>query len=277
MMMKVFIITGANKGIGYGIVRNLLKLVKDSTIFLTARNEERGLEAMDGVLKEVGTMKDPSVHLKFHQLDITDEGSCLKFKNYLESEKYKIDVLINNAGFAFNIDATESALVQAKSTIGINYYGTKMVSKYLIPLIKDGGRIVNICSMCGQMGGYYSKDKIDLFKSNTYTEKDIDDFVERYIDSCEPDVRATKGYPCSSYRVSKAAEIALTLLYARQLKDRNIRAIACCPGYVATDMTNYKGPLTIDEGTVTPLFCALNDDAPSGEFIQHCKVSKWLD
>ncbi|CEF68530.1 Short-chain dehydrogenase/reductase SDR family and Glucose/ribitol dehydrogenase family and NAD(P)-binding domain-containing protein [Strongyloides ratti] len=274
--MKVFIVTGANKGIGYGIVRNLLKLVKESTIFLTARNGELGLKAVDEVLKEVGTMKDSSVDLKFHQLDITDEESCKKFKNYLENEKYKIDVLINNAGFAFNIDATESPLIQAKSTIGINYYGTKMVSKYLIPLIKDEGRIVNICSMCGKMAGYYSEEKIELFKKNTYTEEDIDSFVEKYIASCEPDVRTTNGYPCSSYRVSKAAEIALTMLYHRQLMDRKIRAIACCPGYVATDMTNYKGPLTIDEGTVTPLYCALNDDAPSGEFIEHCKVSKWL-
>uniref|UniRef100_A0A0N5BA18 Carbonyl reductase n=1 Tax=Strongyloides papillosus TaxID=174720 RepID=A0A0N5BA18_STREA len=274
--MKVFVVTGANKGIGYGIVRNLLKLVKESTIFLTARSEERGLKAMDDVLKEVGTMKDSSVDLKFHQLDITSEESCKNFRDYLDKDKYKIDVLINNAGFAFDIDATESPLVQAKSTIGINYYGTKMISKYLIPLIKDEGRIVNICSMCGKMGGYYSQDKIDLFKTNTYTEKDIDDFVEKYIDACEPDNRTVEGYPCSSYRVSKAAEIALTMLYHRQLSDRKIRAIACCPGYVATDMTNYKGPLTIDEGTVTPLYCALNEEAPSGEFIQNCQVSTWL-
>uniref|UniRef100_A0A0N5A2J5 Carbonyl reductase n=1 Tax=Parastrongyloides trichosuri TaxID=131310 RepID=A0A0N5A2J5_PARTI len=274
--MKTFVVTGANKGIGYGIVRNLLKIVKESTIFLTSRDEGRGKESYDNVLSEVGTLKDGSVNLKYHQLDITEEESCKKFVDYLKNEDIKIDVLINNAGFAFNNDATEPPLIQAKETIGINYYGTKRISNYLIPLISDGGRIVNICSMCGKMPGYFSQDKIDLFKSETFTEKDIDDFVENYISSCDPDERTFNGYPCSAYRVSKVAEIALTVLHNRQLQDRNIRVIACCPGYVSTDMTNHKGPLTVDEGTKTPLYCALDEDVKGGDFIQHCNVSTWL-
>ena len=87
--------------------------------------------------------------IRFHQLDITNEDSIKTFAAYLKKEHDGLDVLINNAGFAFKTDATESAAVQADVTIGINYYGTKLVSSYLVPLIRSGGRLVNVCSQAG--------------------------------------------------------------------------------------------------------------------------------
>jgi short-subunit dehydrogenase len=51
-----------------------------------------------------------------------------------------LDVLINNAGFAFPGASTEHPAVQADKTIGVNYYGTKRISDLLIPLIRPGGR-----------------------------------------------------------------------------------------------------------------------------------------
>uniref|UniRef100_A0AC34RM48 Uncharacterized protein n=1 Tax=Panagrolaimus sp. JU765 TaxID=591449 RepID=A0AC34RM48_9BILA len=84
-----------------------------------------------------------------------------------------LDVLINNAGFAFHNDATEPADVQAEVTIGINYYGTKLVSSYLIPLIRPGGRVVNVCSQAGVMKGVYDQRHIDKLK-NAKDEHEIE-------------------------------------------------------------------------------------------------------
>ena len=65
-----------------------------------------------------------------------------------------IDVLVNNAGFAFKNAATEPIHVQAKETIAINYFGTKQCCEALFPLLKDGARVVNISSSCGFLGTY---------------------------------------------------------------------------------------------------------------------------
>ena len=90
--------------------------------------------------------------IRFHQLDITNEDSVKALAEFLKKEHNGLDVLINNAGFAFKVDATESASVQADVTIGVNYYGTKLVSSYLVPLIRSGGRVVNVCSQLGEIG-----------------------------------------------------------------------------------------------------------------------------
>ena len=225
--------------------------------------------------------------IRFHQLDIEDEASAKRFAEYLKKTHGEIDVLINNAGFAFKQDATESAEEQANVTIGINYYGTKKVSTQLVPLVKKGGRVVNVCSQAGVMIDM-SKNKdmasIQIMKDiydnkhiqkikNASSEKDIDEFVEEYKKAAKEDTRKEHGFPCSAYRVSKAAEIAYTLLLQRQHKDLKINA--CCPGYVNTDMSSGKGPLSIQEGADTPVYLATEKNAPSGDFVYQRKSIPW--
>ncbi|VIO91365.1 Uncharacterized protein BM_BM10686 [Brugia malayi] len=132
------IITGANKGIGYGIVKGLAEKLQTAIIYLTARNEKLGRESLDKLIKELGDNRHSDI--RFHQLDITDHTSCENFASYLKKEHNGLDVLINNAGFAFKNAATEPPEKQARVTIGINYNGTKQVSDILLPLIRDGGR-----------------------------------------------------------------------------------------------------------------------------------------
>jgi carbonyl reductase 1 len=274
---KVFVVTGANKGIGYGIVRGIAEQIQSSLIYLTARNPSLGEEALKKVIDELGDRRLGDI--RFHQLDITNEDSCRAFANFLNQEHSDgIDVLINNAGIAFRKNATEPAGIQAEVTITTNYYGTKLVTKYLEPLIKEGGRIVNVCSQAGIMSGSgYSDTIIAIFRRPDYTEADIDRFVENYKRFAHEETRREHGYPESAYRVSKAAEIAYSQLLARQLNSRNIIVNACCPGYVDTDMTGtHKGHLTIAEGSDTPIYLAVDPDVPSGEFVYKRKAKQWL-
>lgn len=84
-------------------------------------------------------------------------------------------------------------------------------------------RIVNVCSQAGLMSSSgYADALIDVFRRPDYTEADIDRFVEDYKRFAHENTRREHGYPESAYRVSKAAEIAYSLLLARQLKSRNI-------------------------------------------------------
>ncbi|KAE9550519.1 hypothetical protein FO519_006270 [Halicephalobus sp. NKZ332] len=271
MVHRIFVVTGSNQGIGFGIVETLAQTLDSTIIYLTARDVERGKAAVSKLNDTLGSKKKSDV--RFHQLDITKEDSVKEFAEFLKKEHNGLDVLVNNAGFAFKNDATEPASVQADVTIGINYYGTKLISSYLIPLIRSGGRVVNVCSQAGVMQGKYDQKHIDKLK-NAADESVIDEFVEEYKRrSREPDTRKEGGFPESAYRVSKAAEIALTLLYQRRHKDLKINA--CCPGYVSTSMSSYKGHLTIEQGADTPVYLATSNEAPNGEFLYQRKVIEW--
>ncbi|KAI1718630.1 short chain dehydrogenase domain-containing protein [Ditylenchus destructor] len=276
MFKKVFVVTGSNKGIGYGIVRGLAEKVADSVIYLTARNTTLGEKAVKKVQEELGAKKKSEI--LFHQLDITDEVSCQVFASHLKEKHGAIDVLINNAAIAFDEDVAECSEEQVELTFATNYYGPKTVSRYLVPLIKPGGRLINVCSGLGVMKNKYSIERIEKFKGS-YTEADVDGFVEDYKRASKEGSRKERGFPEThypAYQVSKAAEIAYTLLQSAELKHRLITVNACCPGYVATDLNNHKGHKTIEEGADNPIYLATDPNIPNGEFvIENRTVIEW--
>ncbi|TKR78048.1 hypothetical protein L596_018917 [Steinernema carpocapsae] len=270
---RVFVVTGSNRGIGFAIVKGLAERVSNGIVYLTSRKVEDGEKSVAEIKKTLGDKMTSEV--RAIQLDITDEASGKRLADHLQKTHGGFDVLVNNAGFAFHNDATEPAHVQAEVTIGINYYGTRLVSSILTPLIRSGGRVVNICSMAGIMTGRYSQGLIDLLHNPNVSIADVDKFVENYKELAKCDGRKAGGYPESAYMVSKAAEIALTMSQARELKPKGVKVNGCCPGYVATNMSNFKGPLTIEEGADTPLYLALDANAPDGEFVKDRKITVW--
>ena len=140
-MKKVAIVTGGNKGIGLGIVKGLAEKF-DGSVYLTARNVERGSKSVKELEKE-------GFNVSFHQLDIDDKSSIEKLCEYMKQNYGGIDVLVNNAGIAFKNAATEPMHVQAKVTIQTNYFGTKQVCDTLFPILKPGARVVNVSSSAG--------------------------------------------------------------------------------------------------------------------------------
>ncbi|VDK65520.1 unnamed protein product [Onchocerca ochengi] len=270
----VFVVTGANKGIGYGIVKGLAEKVYGAVIYLTARNDKLGMESLNKLVNELGNKCHSDI--RFHQLDITDRNSCGNFASFLKKEHSGLDALINNAGFAFKHSAKDSPEEQARVTIGINYEGTKQISNILFPLIRDGGKVVNVSSSEGIIAGNYSDEIIAKLTSPSLTVADIDKFTHDYIKACVGDKRKENGFPQSAYKVSKAAVIALTFIQAKELKPRNILVNVCHPGYVDTDMTSHRGLLTVQEGADTPIYLAtLEDNGPTGKFFYKRKEIDW--
>lgn len=94
MSKKVAVVTGANKGTGFAIVRELCKAKFTGDVILTARNEKLGNEA-------VKMLKSEGFEVSYHHLDICDQGSAKQLSNFLQKTYGGLDVLINNAGMAF--------------------------------------------------------------------------------------------------------------------------------------------------------------------------------
>ena len=138
-MNKTAFITGANKGIGFGISKYLGLSGWD--IIIGARDEARALEAMSK-LKEAGCTVLGWVNIELGDLD----SISLAAKEI--KEKYpSLNLLVNNAGIPGYMSKTswETDMKDIKETTDVNYFGTLAITQALLPLIKTNeGRIVNV-------------------------------------------------------------------------------------------------------------------------------------
>ena len=148
---KIAVVTGGNKGIGFGICRSLAK--QGIRTILTARDVSKGEIAKEQLKRE-------ELEIMFHPLDVTDENSIDSLAGFLAKEFGKLDILINNA--AIRKDAGMMGLDVPieifREMMDTNLYGPLMMCQALAPLLKksSAGRIVNVSSGMGSltsMGG----------------------------------------------------------------------------------------------------------------------------
>ena len=265
-MSKVAVVTGSNKGIGLSIVRGLCKKF-DGIVYLTSRNVERGEAA-------VKIIEGEGLKVNFHQLDIEDEASIQRLKDHLVATHGGIDVLVNNAGFAFKGDDKTEFGIQAEVTVGINVFGQIKVSKALLPILREGGRVVNISSFVIKWTlPKLSAEIRDELNSADLTEEQLVNRMNDFIKCAKEGTHQEKGYSNSAYGMSKVGMTCLSKIQARQMtkEGRKVLVNACSPGSVKTDMAGYvKPPKTADQGAETPLslvFIPEGATEPHGEHV----------
>lgn len=236
-MTRVALVTGANRGIGLEIVRQLAQAGLRTV--LAARDATKGRAAADGLARDgfkVATVV----------LDVTDEASVAAAVRACEQMVGTIDVLVNNAGIM--IDGPKGPSASAlelnseilRRTFDVNLEGPLRTIKAIVPGMRTRGygRVVNVSSTAGQMAGMGA------------------------------------GFP--GYRMSKAALNALTRIVAGEMGAGNIKINAMCPGWVRTDMGGPKADRSVAEGADTAFWLAtLPDDGPSGGFFQDRRPHAW--
>ncbi len=118
---RVAVVTGANRGIGYAVAKNLAAKF-DGLVYVTARSERAAKDAV-ARLQSAGL-----ANCRPHQLDISDAQSIAALKDFLRSEHGGLDVLVNNAGVICSPDSHLPPTEQLKNTVDVNYFGTLNVS-----------------------------------------------------------------------------------------------------------------------------------------------------
>uniref|UniRef100_A0A7N0UE81 Short-chain dehydrogenase/reductase n=1 Tax=Kalanchoe fedtschenkoi TaxID=63787 RepID=A0A7N0UE81_KALFE len=281
------VVTGANKGIGFEVVRQLAS--KQVVVVLTARDEKRGLEAVEKLRAE-GLFD----YVVFHQLNVTDPDSCASLADFVQSKFGKLDILVNNAGIAgvvVDVEAFEavahaahepggapkvdwSKMAQpyeaAAECLQTNYYGVKRVVAALLPLLQlsDHPIIVNVSSSAGKLKNIPSERiRGILDDTENLTEEKLDDLLDEFLKDMKEGALESKGWPqhMAAYFVSKAALNA----YARILAEKypNVCINSVCPGYVKTDINYNTGVLSVEDGAASVVRLALLEKrAPSGRF-----------
>ncbi|NP_001231661.1 carbonyl reductase [NADPH] 3 [Phacochoerus africanus] len=272
---RVALVTGANKGIGFAIARDLCRQFSGDVV-LTSRDAARGRAAVQQLQAE-------GLSPRFHQLDIDDLQSIRALRDFLRKEYGGLNVLVNNAGIAFKIDDPTPFDIQAEMTLKTNFFGTRNVCIELLPIIKPHGRVVNISSLLGSKAlENCSEDLQEKFRCEALTEEDLVDLMKKFVEDAKNEVHEREGWPSSAYGVSKLGVTVLSRILAQRLDEKRkadrILLNACCPGWVKTDMTGGQGFETVEEGAVTPVYLALlppDATEPQGQLVRDKVIQNW--
>jgi NAD(P)-dependent dehydrogenase (short-subunit alcohol dehydrogenase family) len=144
MNNKYVLITGANKGLGFEIARQLGK--KNFHVFITGRNEENLSNALFN-------LESDGIQAEMILIDIDQDTSIQKAARMLSMKNIRLDILINNAGISLKNDKSliSSEFDVLEKIINTNSYGALRVTRAFLPLMNDYGRIINISSGGGSM------------------------------------------------------------------------------------------------------------------------------
>lgn len=281
-MLRTALVTGANKGIGYQICVGLLNS-KKFRVVLACRNEELANKAAAQLALET---KCPSENilvlpgldlLKPETIKEAAQKLARAYSTSATVDEPFLDVLVNNAGFAFSNDALEPVFVQAKTTVGINYFGTKEVCKHFIPFVVNGGRVINVSSRAGLVSRIPNKELQDAFLDKNLTVEKLEAMLLTYFGLTAQEggnKHIEAGWPSTTYMVSKIAESALTRILAHlpENTSRNLTISTYTPGYCKTDMTGWAedAARTAAQGAETAVWLAVDDDEAlkmNGQFL----------
>ncbi|CAH0404533.1 unnamed protein product [Chilo suppressalis] len=273
-MTKVAVVTGSNKGIGFAIVKGLLKRFK-GVVYLTARDDAKGRAAVEE-LNKVGLQP------AYHQLDVTDRESVTTFRDYIREQHGGIDILINNAAVA-NTVSLYNSYEDNKYVVDVNFFSVLTIQEILYPLVRDNGRILNVSSDCGHLSNVRNSYWIQRLSSKELTVKDIIEFVNWFLEGVKGGTfnydDIADGGTLAGYRIAKVALCALTIVQQNDLASRNISVNSMHPGFVKTDMTVGRGFYDVDQAAETPLYLIL--EAPQdlkGAYVWYDRrVLDWYD
>lgn len=253
---RVALVTGANKGIGLEVARQLGVL--GWRVLVGARDAQRGSFA-------ASLLNAQGIQARFEEIDIEDDASIQAAARRIEAAFGRLDALVNNAGVLCDLNfprptqaSEELPILPSGTPIDIlrrtyatNVFGVAAVINAMLPLLKraDAARIVNVSSKFASLS--FAQQ---IFRGESQ---------ERYFNLL-------------AYNTSKAALNALTLQYAIELRHTRIKVNSVDPGHCATDINGRTGDRHPAEAAKIVVGAAtLPDDGPSGSFIAENGHRAW--
>ena len=186
-MAKTILVTGGGRGIGRAIA--LAFAEAGHVVAIAARTRAELQETADAIGRRGGRAL-PLV------VDVTDERGVADRFDELRTVSPRLDVLVNNAGIGGGQPIDETDAESWRRILDTNVWGTFLVTRQAVPLLGDGGRVINVSSVLGRFG--------------------------------------VPGY--TAYCASKHAVIGFTRALALELVERGVTVNAICPGWVDTEM-----------------------------------------
>ncbi|CZR59360.1 related to short chain oxidoreductase (CsgA) [Phialocephala subalpina] len=235
--MALYLITGASRGLGLELARQLgsLPASEVSKVFATARGDAPILEEL---------AKKSSGRVIVVRLDVTNEASIKQAAVEVEAnlDGKGLDILINNAGilqYALGVSTMDN-LTESFTT---NVLGVHWVTRAFIPLLRKGSlkKVVNISSTIGSIA------------------------TSRFVHLL----------PAPAYKITKAALNSLTVQYALDYEKEGFTIFALSPGWLRTDLGGETADLSVEQGGKASLEKIFNTGKEqNGQFIK-IEIKGW--
>ncbi|MDB5137383.1 MAG: family oxidoreductase [Mucilaginibacter sp.] len=242
--MKTALVTGANKSIGFEIVKQLLDL--GYYVFLGSRDLEKGAEA-------VARLKSDKVEVI--QIDVSDAASVMAARTVIGQKTDSLDALVNNAGVSGGFPQSPTTLDTEviRNVFETNFFGTINVTMAFLDLLKksDAPRIVNVTSGLASL---------TLHNDPSW----------KYY-----------NFKGGAYGPSKTALNAYTIALAFELKDSPFKINVVDPGFTATDFNNYRGTGSVPAAAARIVkYATVDENGLSGQYFSddnnpEAGVSPW--
>ncbi len=213
MTTKSAVVTGANRGLGFEICRQLAR--HGMRVVLTSRDRVQGRAACETLLKE-------GLKVDYHVLDVVAPASIKALADFLQEHHGGTDVLVNNAGIMIDPRGSrllESSVETYRDTFEVNVLGPLQLTQALLPMMKKRkyGRIVNLSSGQGQLTDMssgtpayrVSKTALNALTRITAAETRATNILVNAM--CPGWVRTDMGGPNASRSVELGADTALWL------------------------------------------------------------------
>ncbi|KAK7032500.1 hypothetical protein VNI00_013069 [Paramarasmius palmivorus] len=204
-MSRVILVTGSNTGIGLALVRLLASKPEKHTVYLAARNEKAGNDALKSLHAE------GLLNVKFVQLDVTSKSSIQSASEIVQKAEGKLDVLVHNAGLA-RMDAPQNATSVdtnvIRDTMEVNLYGVIHTTQAFLPLLRQSNNPIILL---------VSTD----MASNTHQSR-----PDSYMHVV-------------AYNTSKAAANSYLIALANELKSEGFKINSVTPGFTTTKLNGF--------------------------------------
>lgn len=241
MDKKITLITGANKGMGFELARELGK--SGQYILIGARNEELGNDAVRKLVAE-------GIECEIVRIDVTNSETIEKSFEYINDKFGYLDILINNAGIALdNYEKPSTISVDIiRKDFDVNFFGLIETTQKMIPLLKKSpsAKIINISSAVGSL----------TMASDPTT--------------------SIYQHSAVGYQASKTSVNMFTVDLANELKTTNITVNAVNPGWVNTTFAGGGGNKSVEEGIArTVELATLSSNDINGTFSDVNGIVPW--
>lgn len=214
MTKKIALVTGANKGLGKEIARQLG--AANYTVIITSRDEAAGNAA-------AAELTNGGADVVAIKLEVTNQDQIASAVKFVAEKYGHLDLLVNNAGVALEWNAEGSTVERLRKTFDVNCVAPWAITEAFLPLLSKSSdaRVLHHSSMLGSLA------------------------------TAEKSWNQVAGFMSPGYSMSKAALNMLALIQGNRFADKKILVAAAHPGWVKTDLGSDAAPMEVKEGAKT--------------------------